>query len=121
MEVKQIIKNELISQDGRHYLVVGASFGTGKTSMARMLVSEYASVCLDEGIHNYIPILVFLNEDFRVEYGQYSLDNLLENIIAPKNNEQSSKRKILLILDGLDEYGKNTEKQQSPPLSRIMN
>jgi uncharacterized protein YjbI with pentapeptide repeats len=109
--IKQVIHEYLISQDDRWYLIVGASFGTGKTSMVRMIASEYASICLDKGYNNQIPVVVFLkDEDLRVEYKQYSLDNILQFIVAPVNNQESRNRKILLILDGLDEYNKDGTK-----------
>jgi NACHT domain len=111
INAKQIINEEIHKQP---YIVIGASFGSGKTSMARMIASEYASICLVKGYHNYIPILVFLKGvDLRVEYEGLSLDNLLQFVVAPKLNPEASTRKILLILDGLDEYGSstNTENQ----------
>jgi hypothetical protein len=85
--------------------------------MARIIASEYASICLDEGYHNYIPILVFLRGvDFRVEYEQFSLDNLLQYVAAPKNNPEASTRKILLLLDRLDEYGNSSTAEKQLPL-----
>jgi hypothetical protein len=113
--VDKLIEEELLDQDrNRWYIVVGASFGIGKTSMARIIASRYGSNYLDktEGLtinktKNYIPILVFLKDGLRVEYGQYSLSNLFEKIIAPQDNRGSSNRMILLILDALDEYSEN--------------
>jgi uncharacterized protein YjbI with pentapeptide repeats len=76
-----------------------------------MISSKYATDFLDNK-QDYIPIPVLLgltNEegDFITAYEKnrlnLSLDNVLKNIIAV--SEEISSNRILLILDGLDEYG----------------
>jgi len=65
-----------------------------------------------QSTENYIPILVFLRNGLRVEYKQYSLENLLKKIVAPdKNNLGASYRNIMLILDSLDEYNNNAKEK----------
>jgi hypothetical protein len=112
--VKEVIEEELLRQPSRWYLIIGASFGIGKTSMARVIASEYATSYLDETgdpakhkTGNYIPILIFLRDGLKVEYNQDSYDslhNVFDSIIAPSDNKEARKREILLILDGLNEY-----------------
>jgi uncharacterized protein YjbI with pentapeptide repeats len=108
--VNEIIKQEL-GRLGKSPLIIGASFGSGKSSLARMIASEYAANYLDNvesgasfTTGEYIPIFVPLKNGLRVEYENFSLDNLLNTVVAPKSNPGSNTREILLILDGLDEY-----------------
>jgi hypothetical protein len=51
----------------------------------------------------------------------YSLDNLLQSIIAPKDNKEASNRRILLILDSLDEYINNSQKSLIHKLDELRN
>jgi len=81
-------------------VVIGAEFGTGKTSYARYITHLYANRCLNNG-SDYFPILVKLRSGLNNVYGTYGLDYVL-NIVT--NDGQKKDRKILLILDGLDEY-----------------
>jgi uncharacterized protein YjbI with pentapeptide repeats len=111
--VNEIIKQEL-GREGKSPVIIGASFGSGKSSLARMIASEYATNYLENvesaasfTTGEYIPILVPLKNGLRVEYENSSLDNLLNTIVAPKNNPGANTREILLILDGLDEYNEN--------------
>jgi uncharacterized protein YjbI with pentapeptide repeats len=107
-KVRQILYN-FLDKDKKWYLIIGASFGIGKSSMVRMIASEYATAYLNSDQDNasyknntFIPILVFLKDGLDVVYYQDNLDYLLNEIICP--DEPSQKRKILLMLDGLDEY-----------------
>ena len=81
-------------------VVIGAEFGTGKTSYARYITHLYANRCLSNG-SDYFPILVKLRSGLNNVYGTHGLDYVL-NIVT--NDSQNKDRKILLILDGLDEY-----------------
>lgn len=81
----------------------------------RMIASKYAERYLqigkdplsqinyDEELHSYIPILVLLKDGLSHVYYQYDLNYVLENITCPTEIKESSNRKILLILDALDE------------------
>ena len=50
---------------------------------------------------NYIPILVHLKDNFNNVYGKRNFDAVLSLVT---NRDESKERKILCILDGLDEY-----------------
>ena len=89
------------------YLVIGATYGMGKTSFVRMISSNYARDFLDGSSADYIPVPVFLGltteeGDLVTAYDNRSLDYILEHIVSP--NEYIISNKILLIFDGLDEY-----------------
>jgi uncharacterized protein YjbI with pentapeptide repeats len=92
----------------KRYLFIGASFGMGKTTLAKKIASKYANDFLERN-GKFIPIIV-LNNRLRKVYGDYNLDNVLNRIIAPdkNSNEKAFGRKILLILDGLDDYSDNS-------------
>ena len=111
--INEIIR-DFLEEDERWYIVIGAPFGIGKTSMARMIASSYASRFLyadktaitSKDNARYIPILVFLENGIEDVYHQKDLDLLLDEIVAP--NEEAKKRRILLILDGIDEFSDQT-------------
>jgi uncharacterized protein YjbI with pentapeptide repeats len=107
-EIQDIV-HDFLEKDKRWYIVIGAPFGIGKTSVVRMLASNYATGYLyskrdaiTSTNSGYIPIPVFLKDGLNNVYNQNNLNYVLEEIVAP--NPQACKRKILLILDGLDEY-----------------
>jgi hypothetical protein len=88
------------------YTVIGAPFGIGKTSLAIYLTSTIARKYLEDpnNEYNYIPIFVPLKGKLEnIDEDQNSLDDKLR-LIAGEGGE---KRKILVICDGLDEYGKD--------------
>ena len=62
---------------------------------------------------NFIPILVPLkgsNDLAKVKvYNQDDLDYVLDQIISPEQNQAAKRKKILLLLDGLDEYAGKPE------------
>ncbi len=113
LDIKKLLDIELFNSL-RRYIVIGAPFGIGKTSTVKIIASDLASRYLSVNINSipsnsidsYIPILVVLNKGLRVEYqGNWNnLDDILDSIIFPSNNVPSQSRKVLLILDGLDEY-----------------
>ncbi len=91
-------------------MVIGAPFGIGKTSLAIYLAYKIASRYLEEADneHNYIPIYVPLKGKLAViDKDQNSLDDKLKSIVG---EGEAKKRKILLICDGLDEYGEDVGK-----------
>ncbi|MFZ0512289.1 MAG: NACHT domain-containing protein [Candidatus Nitrosopolaris sp.] len=92
------------------YMVIGAPFGIGKTSLAIYVAYKIASKYLEEpdNEYNYIPIFVPLKDKLAVtDEDQNSLDDKLRSIIG---KGEAKKRKILLICDGLDEYGEDVSK-----------
>jgi NACHT domain-containing protein len=92
-------------KEKKWYIVIGAPFGIGKTSLSVKLTSDFATRYLIDpnSKNNYIPIFLPLKSKLKiVDEDQNSLDDLLR-LIAP--GEEAKKRKILLICDGLDEYG----------------
>ena len=95
---------DFLKDDKRWRIVIGASFGLGKTSFVKYLAYKLANLCLsNESECSYFPIVVNLSglEDVKScsVYNQENLDYFISNII--KENES---RNVLLILDGLDEY-----------------
>jgi hypothetical protein len=126
-DIRKIIKEFLQSGSNKWYLVVGAPFGIGKTSMVRMIASLYASSYLNRAedeereiaILNkesdkqyFVPILVFLKAGLNNVYQSSDLDDVLSDIApyeANYNTQQTAKRPLLLILDGLDEYRDSVE------------
>jgi hypothetical protein len=85
--------------------IVGAPFGIGKTSLSIKLASRFASKYLDnpDDDYDYIPIFAPLKGELKnIDESQHSLSEIIK-LIAP--GEEGKKRKILLICDGLDEYG----------------
>jgi len=91
---------DFLNDPSQGIVVIGAEFGTGKTSYARYITHLYANRCLSNG-SDYFPILVKLRSGLNNVYGTHGLDYVL-NIVT--NDGQNKDRKILLILDGLDEY-----------------
>jgi hypothetical protein len=95
---------ELLNADAtKWYDIIASDFGTGKSSYSYYIASKLAKDYLDNRNH-YIPILIELNRsnpdnNFENVYGQLNLNILLNKVI--RNNAY----KILLIIDGLDEYG----------------
>jgi uncharacterized protein YjbI with pentapeptide repeats/nucleoside phosphorylase len=87
------------------YIVIGAPFGSGKTSFVKHLGKKLAENLLKNmnDYNKYFPILVKLREaDDIKSYGVYeqkNLEALLKCIRA-----ENERRRVLLILDGLDEY-----------------
>jgi uncharacterized protein YjbI with pentapeptide repeats/nucleoside phosphorylase len=97
--------NDFLGSTENWYIVIGASFGMGKTTFAKHLAWELARKCAENPYDpkNYVPIVVRLNgldkiTSYNVFY-QENIDTML-NIIAGNNRS----KKILLILDGLDEF-----------------
>ena len=105
--IKDFIENE--SKKYTHYLVIGASFGIGKTSLIKRIAATYAKRCNARN-SEYVPIIVYLKNGLDKVYHQMTLEQILE-IIVPLSNSQTStekyERKILLIVDGMDEYRGN--------------
>jgi len=96
---------DFLGDSERWYIIVGAPFGLGKTSFVKYLVKKLAESLLSDmsSYDSYFPILVKLREVEDIKsygiYRQKSLAGLLEDI-----RKESELRKVLLILDGLDEY-----------------
>jgi len=92
---------DFLNDDKRWRIVIGASFGLGKTSFVKYLANKLANL-YNESEHSYFPIVINLSglEDVKsyFVYGQKSLDYFISNII------ENESRNVLLILDGLDEY-----------------
>jgi uncharacterized protein YjbI with pentapeptide repeats len=85
-------------------IVVAADFGIGKTSMMKMIASDLAISYL-ESDDGYLPIFSSLKLKLRNVYNSENLDFVLSNVVAPRYISKVTK--ILLILDGLDEYGES--------------
>ncbi len=102
--------NEYVKNSTKKYLIIGAPFGIGKTSLSLNITAFLASVYLDdpENIeNNYIPIFVPLKGKLEIiDESDSSLEDKLHQI-APR--ESGKNKKILLICDGLDEYGEDIE------------
>jgi hypothetical protein len=94
------------------YTLVGATFGIGKTSLSIDIASVYAQQYLDDPDRedNYIPVFAPLKDslDNISEKGE-SLEDVL-GLIAPSASDEARKKKIVVICDGLDEYGSNIQK-----------
>jgi uncharacterized protein YjbI with pentapeptide repeats/nucleoside phosphorylase len=96
---------DFLEDPKRWYIIIGAPFGSGKTSFAKHLAKKLAETLLENmSDHNrYFPILVKLREvDDIKSYGVFAQNNILAllNDIRAEND----RRRILVILDGLDEY-----------------
>jgi hypothetical protein len=102
------INEDLLKNNDKWYTVIGAPFGIGKTSLAMSIASKYALEYLrnPNSSQSYIPVFVPLRHQLNGVYQQRHLDNVL-GLIAPEG--EGKKRKILLICDGLDEYGKDEQ------------
>src|SRR5215813_3161152 len=89
---------------------VGAPFGIGKTSLAKYLTSVIATNYLGgpDNEYNYIPIFVPLKGKLtNIDEDQNSLDDKLRWIAG---EGEGKKKKMLIICDGLDEYGEDESK-----------
>jgi uncharacterized protein YjbI with pentapeptide repeats len=93
------------------YTLVGATFGIGKTSLSIDIASVYAQQYLDDPDRedNYIPVFAPLKDslDNINEKGE-SLEDVL-GLIAPAASGEARKKKIVVLCDGLDEYGSNIQ------------
>ena len=105
VEGKEWKVGDFLGSTENWYIVIGASFGMGKTTFAKHLAWELARKYAENPYDpkNYVPIVVRLDgidkiTSYNVFY-QENIDTML-NIIA--GNDKS--KKILLILDGLDEF-----------------
>ena len=98
MDFNTQLNKFLEKSESDRLLFIATPFGVGKSVLVKKIASEYAARCKknnDEYVPVYVPLKNGLN---RVYSG--SLSNLLDNIIAYAKHD----RKILLILDSLDEY-----------------
>lgn len=78
------IEDFLKGKDWR--LVIGGTYGTGKSSFVKQLAADFASEHLKApiGIYNYIPVFVSLKKGgLSNVYNENDLDYILQNIIAP--------------------------------------
>ena len=100
--------DDFLREEGYHRTVIGATFGMGKTSLAKHIAIEYATKFLYTAPedHNYIPVFVALKDKKRNVFFDKRLDYVLDKIVAP---EDGRNRRILLVCDGLDEYGDSIE------------
>jgi nucleoside phosphorylase len=101
VEGKEWRVEDFLKDDKRWRVVVGASFGQGKTSFVKYLANKLANL-YNESEDSYFPIVIKLSELEDISsyfiHDQENLNSLVSKIIE---NESSS---VLLILDGLDEY-----------------
>ncbi len=92
---------DFLKDDERWRVVIGASFGLGKTSFVKYLANKLANL-YNVSEDSYLPIVIELSEleDIRNYFihDQENLDSLLSKII------ENESRSVLLIFDGLDEY-----------------
>jgi hypothetical protein len=102
-------KNELEILEKDRYLVIGGTFGIGKTTLVKVKASRYAQNYLsgNEDSFSYIPVPIFLKHGMTTEYNGRSLDYVITNIVA-NDNEAKKNNEMLLFLDGLDEYNKSS-------------
>lgn len=102
-EVEEIFEWSDFLENNETYIVLGATFGVGKTSLTKMMAADLAEKKLNDLPNEelYIPVLIPLNKSLERFYGM-GLDNFLKEIITPGENRKN--KKILLIFDGLDEY-----------------
>lgn len=120
------LTNDFLDRNDDWYLVIGTSYGMGKTTMAKMISDKYAKIYLNAGsgvnteakIESYLPVLVFLRNGFSNVYHRNNLGYLLEKIIYA--HSESSKRHVLLILDALDEYEDGTTKPLQDKIAALM-
>ena len=110
------------------YIMVGASLALANRLWQESLHLNISdSLDKTEGLSinrtkNYIPILVFLKDGLKVEYGQYAtLDYLFEKIVAPSEIIGARNRKVLVILDALDEFQENTPLMDKSLMSYAVN
>ena len=103
-----IIVMDSVKNSENPYTIVGAPFGIGKTSLSFHISSVYAQKYLDDPDRkdNYIPVFAPLKEglDAINEKGQ-SLEDVLELIAPTTASGEARKKKIVVICDGLDEFG----------------
>ena len=116
-EIYEVI-DDFLNNNNERFIVIGATYGIGKTSLSKMIVSKYSNQLLelDESIlkninhlnyGKYFPLIIYLGNGLRSEFNDWSLEYLFNEIIG--NDNESQKRKILLILDALDEYPYNID------------
>jgi uncharacterized protein YjbI with pentapeptide repeats len=102
--VSLIIEDYFLNEKDKRYLLIGGSFGAGRSTVARMLAARYADAYIDQtGI--YLPIL-FMRGNLK----EVSSDKLLKDLlieISPAIKYEG--KKILLILDALEESGNGVE------------
>ena len=90
----------------KHYMFIAAPFGTGKSFLIKKIASDYATKYLqsESDYIPYIPIVVYLGEaGLEGVYEDEDIDQVLRGL-TPSNSNEVSDLKILLIVDGLDEY-----------------
>jgi uncharacterized protein YjbI with pentapeptide repeats len=90
--------NRFLESESDRLLFLAAPFGVGKSVLARKIASEYAFKCQKKN-DEYVPVFVPLRNGLNNVY-RGSLYDLLDNVVTYAKHD----RKILLILDSLDEY-----------------
>jgi len=104
------IINEFLAGINEWCLLVGATFGNGKSSLCKTIAYRCANnyplevntTVLDNTTH--IPVFVYMRDYPNTQYRGESVSHVIETIVTDQSNPDSSKRNILLILDGLEEY-----------------
>lgn len=100
------------------FCILLGSYGTGKTTTAYAISYKQAELFTDEIIKSRIPFLIPLRHLFRyknLELSQSIVDYLCDTFPKLKNlnlsvfQKMNKSGKLLLILDGLDEFGEFTE------------
>jgi uncharacterized protein YjbI with pentapeptide repeats/nucleoside phosphorylase len=84
-------------------VIIGAPFGMGKTSFVKYLAYKYAEQILAGNEEACFPVLVKLREITDIESGFIYKQETIESLLSKIWSENES-RKVLVILDGLDEY-----------------
>jgi uncharacterized protein YjbI with pentapeptide repeats len=86
------------------FTVIAATFGIGKTSLSKFIASSLARSYLDDqdDEDKYIPIFVALHNLEKIAGDENGIVKELKSIAS---GQQARKKKIVVICDGLDEYG----------------
>jgi pentapeptide repeat protein/CHAT domain-containing protein len=99
LDAYDIVEQFLASGSDDPYLVIGAPFGVGKSSLTRKITYDLALKLRGQRGEdtNYIPILITDTNTMDNYYYKRPIEEIL-TILADKN------KKILIIFDGVDEY-----------------
>ena len=100
----EIVLKKFFDDPTKTCLIIGGPFGSGKTFLSKQISENYAKSILKDNT-SYIPIYIEMRRGLTSIYNGMSFVRFLNMTL---NNNRN--KKILLILDGLDEYQNDIKK-----------
>jgi hypothetical protein len=104
MNAEEIVYDFLASEE-RTYLVIGAPFGVGKSSLVKKVTHDLVEKVRNGNTDTYVPILISDTNTMNNYYNGKSVEELIQNIVP----SYDSHKKILIVFDGVDQYNEGSK------------